>query len=337
MKKALLFTLAFAVLAACAAGGRTSLTPGSSPSFSNAAMPAHLPWQQPRKKHVFYSRLYLASHPDLAARLRNSPPIPGPLLYGGGPVQTAPVTYLVFWGIASPTDTTHDPDGVATYLLDFVSAVPGSTWLNTDSQYYQVVSSVTSYITNPTTQYGGAYYDASLPPSTTYQSTDVDAEALKAATHLPYTANANYIIVTPTGYTTPDFVTKFCGYHTWVSGPSGPVAYTLLPYTPDANFSCGANSVNQVSGTLDGVSIVGGHEIAETQTDPDAATGWIDVGGNEIGDKCAWNDLANTTFPNAGVFPTQPLWSNATLACVQSYTTSATPTPGPTPARLHRT
>lgn len=70
-------------------------------------------------------------------------------------------------------------------------------------------------------------------------------------------------------------------------------------------------------GTLDGVSIVGGHEQAETETDPQPDTGWLDASGSENGDKCAWTDLIDNS--NAGGYPTQPLWSNASSSCVQSY------------------
>ena len=43
----------------------------------------------------------------------------------GGPVQTAPNVYVVFWGWAT------DPAGEASYLVNFLSSVGGNTWLNT--------------------------------------------------------------------------------------------------------------------------------------------------------------------------------------------------------------
>jgi serine protease len=53
--------------------------------------------------------------------------------------------------------------------------------------------------------------------------------------------------------------------------------------------SCGQNFVNSgAAGTLDGVSIVEGHEYAETLTDAYPAGGWTDSIGYENGDKCAW-------------------------------------------------
>jgi len=96
----------------------------------------------------------------------------------------------------------------------------------------------------------------------------------------------------------------------------GTIAWTNLPYMPDAGASCGAGSVNS-PGTLDGVTIVGGHEQGETETDPFPNSGWLDNSNAENGDKCAWTNLINN--PNAGGYPTQPLWSNANNGCVQSY------------------
>ncbi|HEY2441183.1 MAG TPA: hypothetical protein VGI07_13190, partial [Solirubrobacteraceae bacterium] len=102
---------------------------------------------------------------------------------------------------------------------------------------------------------------------------------------------------------------------------------------------CGENAVNSgAAGKLDGYSIVLGHEIEETVTDPGAedvigsgssATqigGWYDpLDANENGDKCAWvgesltGGQALTQEPGAlndikgnhgGTFAVQSLWSN---------------------------
>jgi uncharacterized protein YbbC (DUF1343 family) len=82
--------------------------------------------------------------------------------------------------------------------------------------------------------------------------------------------------------------------------------------------SCGAFSVNKdASGLLDGVTIVLGHELAETQTDPLVGAGWYDGAGSEIADKCAWLNLRNVRFGAPGSFPMQPLWSNNMTSCVQ--------------------
>jgi hypothetical protein len=68
---------------------------------------------------------------------------------------------------------------------------------------------------------------------------------------------------------------------------------------------------------------VEGHELAETMTNP-LDNGWYDANGNEIGDKCAWTGLADTTT-SAGSFAVQPLWSNQANGCVLAQQ----PPPGP--------
>ena len=59
-----------------------------------------------------------------------------------------------------------------------------------------------------------------------------------------------------------------------------------MPYITDAGASCGANFNGLGSGAA--ITIVGGHEMAETVTDQFPSSGWLDSRGSEIGDKCAW-------------------------------------------------
>ena len=224
------------------------------------------------KRHVFHPRSWYREHLGLSDKRK---PHVAFLQYLGGPVETNPVIYLVFWGFSGPNDTTADPDGLAAYLSNFAAALPSSLWLNTLTQYYQTVGITATYITNPVGQLAGIWYDAALPPAT-YQQSDVANEALDAVSHFGYHANANFIIVTPHGYAATGFPSQFCGYHAAttfiVSGSAMPVPFTNLPYMPDAGADCGAGSVN-MPGTLDGASIVGGHEAAETQSDPVVNTG----------------------------------------------------------------
>src|SRR3989442_4668349 len=88
-----------------------------------------------------------------------------------------------------------------------------------------------------------------------------------------------------------------------------------MPYVTDAGTSCGQNFVNSGSaGTLDGVTIVEGHESAETITDQNPAGGWTDTSGAENGDKCAWvssgaGATQNVAF-STGSFAMQSTWGN---------------------------
>jgi hypothetical protein len=99
-----------------------------------------------------------------------------------------------------------------------------------------------------------------------------------------------------------------------------------MPYIADAGPSCGAGFVNS-PGTADGITIVGGHEFGETETDIFPNGGWLDSSGAENGDKCAWISSGQGAATNisltTGMFPVQSLWSNAfnggSGGCVNSF------------------
>ena len=234
------------------------------------------------------------------------------LTYHGGPIQTNPKMYVVFWG--SAWNGSGDPSGVASRMKSFLGIIGGSRWLNSVTQYTQ---SDGQHVGNQTGSFVGSYVDTtSSPPSRPSQS-QLAAEAAKAAAHYgDYSANAAYIVALPHGIKPSGFGTQYCAYHSSTSAAGHTIAWTNDPYLPDVGASCGAGSVNS-PGTLDGVSIVFGHEQGETETDPFPNSGWLDSSGAENGDKCAWMNLENN--PNAGGYPTQPLWSNSNNGCVQSY------------------
>jgi hypothetical protein len=98
----------------------------------------------------------------------------------------------------------------------------------------------------------------------------------------------------------------------------------------NAGGGCGKDFVNPApSGDHDGVTIVLGHEIAETLTDPGAEStaglvqygAWFDYQSWEIGDKCAWVgdglQIPGAPFNMIGndgrAYPVQTLWSNRSL------------------------
>jgi hypothetical protein len=236
-----------------------------------------------------------------------------PLLYNGGPIQTNPKMYVVFWG-SSWNTSTGDPNGVAARMKAFLAIVGGSGWNNSTTQYTQ---SDGQHVGNQAGSFVGSYVDTTSSPPSRPTQTQLAAEAAKAAAHYgDYTSNAAYIVALPHGIKPSGFGTQYCAYHSSTTASGHTIGWTNDPYLPDVGASCGANSVNS-NGILDGVSIVFGHEQAETETDPFPNSGWLDSSGAENGDKCAWTNLINN--PNAGGYPTQPLFSNATLSCVQTY------------------
>lgn len=242
--------------------------------------------------------------------------------YNGVGVETAPVVYLVFWGSQW---NNNDPSGEASILENFLTGVGGSNWLSTVTQYCQGVSSGT-YFCNGAGQAAGnqagmlnsnnVWYDnASAAPSSASQS-QLAAEAVRAAAHFGVSDNSSvqYVIASAHGNSPSGFGTQYCAWHSSTSSSAGQLAYTNLPYITDAGASCGAN-YNGL-GANAGITIVEGHEMAETISDQYPNTGWLDSGNSEIGDKCAWissgqGASANTKLPDGSIVPVQSLWSNA--------------------------
>lgn len=232
----------------------------------------------------------------------------GNLLYGNGPVQRNAKIYVVFWQFNS-----NDPYGEATRITNFVKGIGGSHWASVMNQYTDTTGSISN-----DAALGGTWSDnTNKIPSRPGQSA-VAAEAARAAAHFgDYSVNANYFIALEKGHDPSGFKTQWCAFHSTTSASGNTISYTDFPYQSDAGASCGANSVNSgSSGTIDGVTIVGGHEIAETITDPRPSSGWVDSSGAENGDKCAWTSLQNDSF-STGSFPTQPTWSNAISGCAR--------------------
>lgn len=254
---------------------------------------------------------------------------------GGIGVETAPKVYLVLWGSQW---NNNDPSGEANLLESFYSGLGGSAWLNSVTQYCQGVANGTVFCNGagtpagntPSGIFGGFWYDnGAAAPSQPTQS-QLAAEAVRAAQHFGNTtassnASVQYVIATATRNSSSGFGTQYCAYHSATSSAVGNVAYTNLPYITDAGASCGAN-FNGL-GPDAGITIVGGHELAETITDQFPSSGWVDSRGSENGDKCAWissgqGASANTTL-STGTFAVQSLWSNAFNSgaggCVLSY------------------
>jgi serine protease len=215
----------------------------------------------------------------------------------------------------------------------------GETWSGVATQYCQGVAVGT--LTCPTNvphvgyptggAFAGAWEDTGSAAPHQASAAQLATEAENAAGHFGNTtqssnANTEYFILSPTGTEPDGFNTpfgNFCAWHDYtgdtslgsVSQPNGMIAFANMPYVTDAGASCGANFVNAGSaGTLDGVTIVGGHEYTETITDQFPAGGWTDSSGSEIGDKCAWISSGQGAAQNitlaTGSFAIQSMWAN---------------------------
>lgn len=283
--------------------------------------------------------------PEILMRIKGAKPRGGGssnLNYHGGTggvgVETGPdKVYLVYWGSQW---TKNDPSGEAGIQQNFFNGVGGSSWNNSVTQYCEGLSSGTIFCNgggtpaaNPSSVLAGVWYDSASAASSRPTQSQLAAEAVNAANHFGNTTadlnkTTQYVINTATGNSSSGFKTQYCAWHSSTSSSDGNIAYTNMPYITDAGASCGANFVNSgTTGLTDGITIVGGHEFGETETDIFPNGGWLDGGGAENGDKCSWissgQGAAATITLSTGTFPVQSLWSNAfnkgAGGCVLSY------------------
>jgi hypothetical protein len=256
---------------------------------------------------------------------------------GGIGVETAPKVYLVLWGSQW---NSNDPSGEEALLTSFFGKAGGSSWLASVTQYCQGVASGTVFCNGAGAAAGGSlsfpggsasvwHDNASAAPSSPSQS-QLAGEAIRAAQHFGNTAagsnnTTQYVVATATENNASGFGTQYCAWHSSTSSAYGNLAYTNLPYITDAGPSCGANFNNL--GAKAGITIVEGHELAETITDQYPNGGWLDRSGAENGDKCAWiqsgQGASASVSLNGTHYPVQSLWSNAFNGnrggCVLSY------------------
>lgn len=241
--------------------------------------------------------------------------------YGGGPLLVDPKIYIIFWGYKRY----GDPDKVAPLLKEYVKVMGGSGHNNIYTQYYQGTSSDPIYVTNPKGQLGGVWYDDTDAVPEQPNDPQVAAESLLGVQHFGYDASGSYVVATPHGRSTVGFGTQFCAYHSDIKQGSELVSYTNFPYIPDAGANCGAyftQNPKDESGEDEGVTITEGHEEGEAVTDADVGTGWYSFKYGEIGDACAWRGIETDKFGKES-YVEQPMYSNASESCVQTYAKSS--------------
>jgi Ricin-type beta-trefoil lectin domain/Putative Ig domain len=268
-----------------------------------------------------------------------------PMSNHGGPVQHSPKVYVVLWGPGwNTTDTTSNDYIVESYLLAMyfgLGQTSYDSWSTITSQYGDTTG-------HPT--FSGSVLapkfiiDTSTPPGPVTPQ-DIATEAATAADSSNFNItdpdNSQVVVAFESGVCFSDGFAGSCGtaassgycaWHAALTSTTGTnyLPFVNLPWQLD-NTGCGAGFVNGSQGGLDGWSISGGHEYAESITDPVPPTGWIDtadtVSSGEVGDKCAFlgkDPYANVTLPigtqnNKVVtfpFAMQSLWSNAAGRCV---------------------
>jgi serine protease len=238
-----------------------------------------------------------------------------------------------------------DPSGEVPRLQEFFKGLGTNSekWSGVMTQYCQGVAkgaqscpaSNTHHVAYPSGgALAGVWVDErrSSPSQATGHLLGTVARA--AAAHFGNTTaarnrDAQYVVLSPHGTHPDGFNTssgQFCAWHDWngdttlsggaVSSPYGDIAFTNDPYVTDAGSSCGSHFVNSTrAGANDGITIVEGHEYAETITDQNPSGGWTDWMGYENGDKCAWispgssGGAFNLTL-RTGTYAMQTTWAN---------------------------
>jgi len=277
------------------------------------------------------------------------------LSYGGGVdgigvTSGSPKVYLVVWGTQwgsqSGNSFSGDSAGAVPRLINMFSGLGtgGELWSGVMTQYCDGAVSAgatscpsgSSHVGYPSGAYAGIWYDNSAAAPSNATANQIGTEAVRAAAHFGNTTPASnryvqYVILSPSGTHPDGFNTPqgtFCAWHDWngdpyvgVSSPYGDIAFTNMPYVLDLGASCGQNFVNAGSaGTLDGFTIVEGHEYSETITDQNPAGGWTSASsGQENADECSWissgqGASANVVMGN-GTYAMQSTWSNDTNQC----------------------
>jgi hypothetical protein len=243
------------------------------------------------------------------------------MTYRGGWTQRSPRIYLIFWGDWSAAG---DPYNVQNRLYYFYNGVGGSSWNQTQTQYgYSCGTGATGCaggvkIANTANQFFGWWKDVYTAPPLRPTEAQVAAEAQRGMAYFgDRGVDAQYVVAMPTGVLDQKSINQgFCAWHHYTWSYGNPVSYTSMPYLPDRSI-CGTNKVNAgAAGTLDGVTILAGHEYTESQTDP-FLDAWMDADGAENADKCLQWGLGgyfkNVTF-STGTFAVQPQWSNYHLS-----------------------
>jgi hypothetical protein len=233
----------------------------------------------------------------------------GPLVYNGGPVMTNTTTYAIFWlpaklqnGAPTSMSALYRP-----VIKKFLADYPAHGIDNNNTQYFQTISSITTYIHN-TGAFGGSFVDTSpYPASGCVDSTlggcltdaQLRKEIKKVMALNGWTGGLHHIFLLFTSQGEGSCIDSsntqcayilYCGYHTAIiSGVPAPIVYTNEPYAETS--VCQVHLAPSPNGdpAADDATTIASHEISESITDPLPASGWVSAFDNEIGDLCAYN------------------------------------------------
>lgn len=213
-------------------------------------------------------------------------------------IMVAPTVYLIWYGNWSGNTAT-------TILPQFVSDLNHTKYFNTNTTYGwewtdgngsgQILNEGTT--TNAITL--GAQIFDSYSQGTTLSQTAMQNVVNRALSNgLPTDGNGIYLVLTSSDVTATtsgnqSFCNNFCGYHTAANLHSTSIKFGFIGNPARCMSSCAAGNIGlgpNGNAGADGMTNVMAHEINETLTDPDTATGWYHVNTTgEVGDLCNFN------------------------------------------------
>jgi hypothetical protein len=268
------------------------------------ASPQDPPGAQARPVRIVPMRPTPRPAEEAAARLAAAPAaaaVMPQLAYNGGPLLANVEITAVFWGSEWSDSPLSD---LATQLGDYFGFLVTSPYMDQLAEY-----GVAGMPIGPGS-FAGAVQVATPAPDTTTTDEQIQSflqDEITAGSLPQPSTNSLYFVFTPPGVAVSlggDLSCQvFCGYHDAIDGQ---IFYAVVPY-PDCA-GC------QLGSTLDSLTVVASHELAEAVTDPIPGQGWYwfadanDQG--EIGDICAGQ--AKTL----GDYQVQLEWSNAAGGCV---------------------
>jgi len=241
----------------------------------------------------------------------------GPLTYHGGPIMPSATSYVIFWtppklqnGTAAGWSAAYR-DLQTQFLKDYA----GHSLATNNTQYYQTINGVTSYIGN-TGGVGGIYIDTDAYPASGCTDTatpgncltdaQIQAEINKVMALKGWTGGINKIFFVYTAKGEGSCIDSsntvcsynyYCAYHGAYGSSASPVIYANMPYAanmPLATGGCAYGVTPNGNAEADSAASITSHELIEAITDPLNNGAWYTAQGNEIGDLCAWNYGTNT-------------------------------------------
>jgi hypothetical protein len=207
----------------------------------------------------------------------------------GGAILPKPRVQLIWWG------TPQELLGAVEKFHGFLKGVNGSQWLGVLDEYLRGDTAEVSLT--------GEIFDATPHPSGAIPAPGARICAILEQYRMEPDPGTIYalIVATSTG--------KF-DYHSTAScrGKSVPMIVLGLPPANEARAGACSPTLTPAERMLFAFS----HELAETMTDPQPATGWTDIYGQEIADNCTQAICAQLP---TGSYSLSTLLSNATHGC----------------------